>query len=1700
MSAQRKSTGPARSGQGSIIKVAPVTRAVRMALAASATALALAGSGAAFAQTCTAPVNGTVNCDGAFVDSIVYDNVADLTLVLGGNDPTTIIPAAGDVGARITGTGALGVTSDADITVASPNDAIGIYAYSADGPVTVDNTGDIDVTSDYGLADGIFASGTEASVTNSGAITATGYSWAAGIEAQGSDLTTVTNSGDITATAATGTAFGVYATGGLGGITVDNTGNITANGYYATGVFTQATDAGDTSITNAGTITAGGAYTSIYATGINAGSSYEGATVAVDNSGSVNVNSYYGSTGVQVISVGDGGTGSVSNTGDIYVNTTAKYGSSGIVVSADGDASIDNAGSITVAFGGTSYGAAALSFAGDASVTNSGDISVNSGKYSYGVLASSSNGMAIADNSGNIGVTGGFYVAAGISTNGKAGTTVTNSGAITAITAVKYGAYGVLAVAGNGDAVVTNTATGTIDAYNVLGTGFGIAGVSTTGGVTLVNDGAINSYGYSAAFGLFGRAREDGDIALTNTGDITVASYAGQAIALYANSADGDVTVVNSGTLTATSTYGLAEGIFASGASVGVDNSGTIAATGFDFAAGIETESTGAATVTNSGDITATATSITNGYYGHAYGIYATGASVAVDNSGIINASGVYATGIRAQGTDAGAVTVSNSGDIVAGGVTLYANGILGASSYENAAVSVDNSGTITANSYYGSIGISILSVGDGGTGSASNSGQITVGSTEYYANTSGIAVTADAGATVANSGGITVTYGDYAYGASALTFNGDAEVDNSGEISVNGGTQAYGALAGSQNGIATVNNSGSIYATSPYTAAMGVVASGQAGTVVSNSGDITVANAKYSFGVNASSSAGDTDVDNSGTITASTGKYNFGVQATAALGDVSVNNNGAINAGAADGSDKYGFGVLARASEGDTLVTNSGSIAANGKYGIGIEAIADLGDVSVANAAGGTIDASGRSTATGIFGVALAGDVGIQNDGSVSATGITYTGYYGGTYGAPQVEGVFGRADAGNVAITNAGTVTASNDGYGSATGVHALAVAGDVTVTNSGDISASASGADRADYYGVAIPVTAVGVDATAYGTATVNNSGTITATDLDQAIGVRFNAGAGILNNSGIIDTTTVNDGRIAVLGSDGVETINNSGDIYGAVVLAGGDDVFNNASGGVWHVDNDSTDFGAGADLISNGSGGLIDITGSLTMGDDDDTISNAGGGTIQLTDGAIYLGGGSGNAFNNAGTIKVSGANNLIDMGTGAVMPSLNTTPLVNSGLIDFIDGAPDGTLTIVGDLGGNGSINIDLTTPSGPADHLVVDGSVVSGTSQTVNVAVDFNGIPAATGTPTPFAYVSGDSTADSFIAGELVGGFDPSNFLSLNLAITSQIDASNAIDDVFSIGVDVAGLNDTGAIAASIGSGAWSLMTSQIGTWRQRMGVVPEPADDRKVSAFLRTFYDKGDISPDARAFNFGQAGNFDYQQTNSGTEVGINFEPAAGFNIGALLGKSRGKQDLTGGGHGSDKLDADVYGFYGTWIAQSGFYIDTSYRAMRFDAKLDSAAGRQKVDGAAGAINVETGYPFELGNGLRLEPQFQYTWTTVDSVFVPGSQTYLRTDDADFHRSRLGVSLWKPIALGAGTLTPYGAVSAVRVDDAKVGYSVGDVFRGNTEVNGTSALVEAGVGYQAGGFSVTGGANWTDGGAVDSFVGGQVVLRYTW
>src|SRR5690606_31836954 len=159
----------------------------------------------------------------------------------------------------------------------------------------IDNSGTIDAYSYSSLADGIFASGVDVAVTNSGAIYTDGVDWSAGIEAQGTGTTYVGNSGLAYASAyGDGShADAIYASGG--DVTVVNDGGAIALGYYATAIEAQGT--GDVTVSNgiyAGAIAANSAL----ATAIDASSSGEGAAVSVANDGLVYANGDFGATGI----------------------------------------------------------------------------------------------------------------------------------------------------------------------------------------------------------------------------------------------------------------------------------------------------------------------------------------------------------------------------------------------------------------------------------------------------------------------------------------------------------------------------------------------------------------------------------------------------------------------------------------------------------------------------------------------------------------------------------------------------------------------------------------------------------------------------------------------------------------------------------------------------------------------------------------------------------------------------------------------------------------------------------------------------------------------------------------------------------------------------------------------------------------------------------------------------------------------------------------------------------------------------------------------------------------------------------------------------------------------------------------------------------------------------------------------------------
>ncbi|GGY17483.1 outer membrane autotransporter barrel domain protein [Rhodanobacter panaciterrae] len=1674
--------------------------------------------------------------------------------------------------------------------------AIGLYGYATAGDIKINNDGAVSATSTYGLADGIFASGVNVDVTNgaTGSITASGFNWAAGIEAQSYDLSTVTNSGDISATATAnvnadpyygtagvyGHAFGIYATGGAAGVNATNSGHITADGVYATGVLAQG--GGPITVSNSGDITIGssGALTTYYATGIQASNNYENSAIAVSNTGSIAGYGAFAATGIAATATGNGSAVSVSNAGGISVASAGSNYSKGTGIFASGDAGayVHNAASGTIAASGNgfAYGVQALTFNGDAHVVNDGSVTASAdggAKYSahaVGVLASSLNGNATVSNTGSISAhaysqggatTRGIYAAGvgadvvnsgtittdggsslGIGAVGSTGdVTVLNQGSIHASGNKYSSGTGISGASTYGDVSLTNSSGGDIVALGVFGANgmqgrsfygdanvvnagtievgssdlskfsqpnaIGIYAASRTGNVSVVNSGTIlaqtksNPIGIEAfttgdgtttvdnsgviqaigqkvsVWGIYTGGKGGGDISVHNSGAIEASTGAFHATGIwgyagtydyYGNSSvTGDISVVNDGTITAfsgnpvgkPSFYGLkgsrASGIWVYGDHTDVANTGSIKADGFAWASGIEANGTDQVTVTNSGDISviATADDATRRIYGQAFGIKATGGAggVSVTNSGAITATAPFnAIGIYAAAVD-GDISVSSAGAVSATSTYGVANGILAS----GVNVGVTGTGNITTNALGDAFGIN----GAATTGDISVSGgAVSATSTNGMAN--GIFATG-ANVSVTGTGNITATALGDVFGIHGVATAGNISVNSDGTISVT-------SSAGNANGI---------------------LASG-VNVGVTSTGSITASALNDAFGINGAATTGDISVNSAGVVsaTSSAGKAD-GILASGV--NVGVTSTGNITATALGDA----FGIHGAATTGDISVSSAGTIAATSSAGNADGILASGTNVGVNST--GNITTTALGDAFGIDGSATAGDINVSSSGTVSATS-----------SAGKANGLF--ASGTNVGVTSAGSLAAT--GYNWAAGIEALG-SGAASVSNSGNISTSATSATGGQAFGVYASGgtggatvkntgtisasttqagdTAIGVLAQATGPVLVSNTGTISASQPNQAVAVSMASAAGsTLMNTGTITTVSALEGNIAVQGGAGDTTIQNFGDINGALVLGSGNDSFYNGKGGVWNVGNHATDFGAG-----------------------DDTISNAAGGTINLADAAIRLGssGSVGNAFNNAGTIKVTG-NSLIDMGardsavplaaafTATAVPSLNAQPLTNNGVIDFRDGQPNDILTVNGDLAGNGQINLDVSLLNHTSDLLYVNGNIVNGASQKVNVSLD-GGLPTTEHTPIQFAHVSGDATSSSFVKGQ-VTDLSPRNFLDMQVNVTSKIDPSNASADAFYVDLDVAGLNDFGTLAASIVPGATSLINSEVGTWRQRMGVVPLADGDKvSVAPWVRAFGDSGSVDPRHTADNFGQGGNFGYDQSNSGQELGLNLNLQSGVSVGALLGQSEGHQNLNGQGTGSDRINANTYGLYGTWMSPKGFYVDASYRRVDFKANLRSVGGEQRANGVGDVFNLEAGYTaWTMPGGVDLTPQFQYSWTSIHNIDTLTSDRFSFTSDGGVSwRARLGLAFSKTINAAGIVWTPYGSVNAIQEMDGQSRYLVADQFTGTTSTKGTSGMVELGLGAQKGKLSVTGGVNWTDGGAQQNVFGGQVVLRYT-
>jgi uncharacterized protein with beta-barrel porin domain len=386
---------------------------------------------------------------------------------------------------------------------------------TVDGNDTITVTGTGSVTT--AGTDGLFATGNDNTITNSGSVTTSGVNLD-GIYAE--DGNTITNSGSVTTSGSN--VDGIYAEDGN---TITNSGSVTTSGSNAEGIVA----IGNNTITNSGSVTTLGPNSEgIYA---------EAGITMITNSGSVTTSgdSSYG------IYAEDGAT--ITNSGSV---TTSDEFSAGIV-GRDGN-TITNSGSVTTS-GDNSEG---IDADDGNTITNSGTVTT-SGDSSEGIDADGNNTIT---NSGSVTTSGDS--SEGIDANDN--NTITNSGSVTTLGDSSYGIYAEdgNTITNSGSVTASGNNSGGIRVINnntITSSGSVTTSEDDSQGLRVFNNNTITNSGSVTTSGDDSEGIFAGDNnTITNSGSVTTSGESSEGI-----DADDNNTITNSGIVTTSgeTAYGI---------------------------------------------------------------------------------------------------------------------------------------------------------------------------------------------------------------------------------------------------------------------------------------------------------------------------------------------------------------------------------------------------------------------------------------------------------------------------------------------------------------------------------------------------------------------------------------------------------------------------------------------------------------------------------------------------------------------------------------------------------------------------------------------------------------------------------------------------------------------------------------------------------------------------------------------------------------------------------------------------------------------------------------------------------------------------------------------------------------------------------------------------------------------------------------
>lgn len=209
---------------------------------------------------------------------------------------------------------------------------------------------------------------------------------------------------------------------------------------------------------------------------------------------------------------------------------------------------------------------------------------------------------------------------------------------------------------------------------------------------------------------------------------------------------------------------------------------------------------------------------------------------------------------------------------------------------------------------------------------------------------------------------------------------------------------------------------------------------------------------------------------------------------------------------------------------------------------------------------------------------------------------------------------------------------------------------------------------------------------------------------------------------------------------------------------------------------------------------------------------------------------------------------------------------------------------------------------------------------------------------------------------------------------------------------------------------------------------------------------------------------------GSQNVEAKNTSIQVGADFDVGYGWKVGAAFSYTNTDASMDNG-----SADGDMYGFavYGSWLHESGQFVDLIVKYTRMDNEFDIGNMSGSFDNNGYSVSAEYGWHLRFNELAFVEPQIELTYGTVTGDDIIASNgVSIEQDDTDSFIGRIGLRGGFLFPNNKGTI--YARASLLHDFDGETG------FKASKDNNKDSFADDLGGTWYE--FGVGANFNWTD------------------